>query len=656
MSYFLAIGPTLGSALYFLLVGVVAGYPATAFLEVDVRSRLLIAPAAGLGIFGVLAALAFRIVPLTAFDIAAVVCLAAATSMILARGAPRSPLATGDRIQAPWLLAATALAFTAAYANAPHHAAGGIALGGTIFDHAKVAIVDEIAREGLPPRNPFYQQAGTANLLNYYYLWYLVAATAERVTGANGWEADVALTGVSALLSLCTLGWAAVAFARRAAAAWWVLAIACAGSLTPVVRFVLDDRLAEEHRFEGWIEQSAWVPQHLWAATLALLAILCLVNILKGATRALGASIFAGMLIAASYDSSIWIGGFGLALVLCVLSLFYICVGARPRRWATVTNLVSACASAAIFAAVFLYQNVSLIGHRKTLGLWSYPVLVGDNSIRASLANEIAYWLVMLVADFGFAYLLAVAWCFGLRRRWSATGDALEPALALSIVLPLLAAQHLRSVIANNDLAWRIVLLPGFAMTIVAAATASRHPLSFRRPWLLSAIVLVLVPSMIAGLAVASRQVGVAASDGSPQADRGRLRDASDLWRAVRAVTPKEEAVLNNPDALGDMTLWPANIGWALLADRKSCAAGDRWIRSLAPQVLPDDRHRLVSLIARVFDGGGSNEDLLALKRDHLCATLVVVPGDGLWASPLLTDNPVYKLVESREGRWRLYR
>ncbi len=397
------------------------------------------------------------------------------------------------------------------------------------------------------------------------------------------------------------------------------------------------------------------MPQHLFAATLALLAILCVVTILKGGTRVPGPSVLAGVLIAASYDSSIWIGGFGLALVLSFLSVFSLWVGPRQARWTMVANLALVCVSAAAFAAVFLFQNAALIGQRKTLGLWSYPVLAGMDSPGARIVNELAYWLVMLVADFGFAYLLSVVWCCGLRRRWRATRDLLEPALALSIVLPLLTAQHLQSVIANNDLAWRIVLLPFFAMTIVAAALMSRQFLATARPWLLSAALLVLAPAMIAGLVIAAQQDGLAPGDGLP-ADKGRLREAADLWRAVRAITPANEAVLDNPDALADLTLWPANIGWALLADRRSCAAERRWIRSLAPQLLPDDRRRVMDLVKRVFDGGGSEEDLATLKRDHLCATLVVVPGDGLWTATLLAHSSVYRLVDSRDGHWRLYR
>ena len=64
------------------------------------------------------------------------------------------------------------------------------------FEQRVVQLVNqERANNGLPPGNPFYAALGNEpNRLNYYYLWYFIAASAARLTGASGWAADMALT------------------------------------------------------------------------------------------------------------------------------------------------------------------------------------------------------------------------------------------------------------------------------------------------------------------------------------------------------------------------------------------------------------------------------------------------------------------------------
>ena len=51
----------------------------------------------------------------------------------------------------------------------PKISADGVALAAPIFDHSKVAMVNEIARLGVPPANPFFGGDGGTGRLAYYY-------------------------------------------------------------------------------------------------------------------------------------------------------------------------------------------------------------------------------------------------------------------------------------------------------------------------------------------------------------------------------------------------------------------------------------------------------------------------------------------------------
>ena len=94
---------------------------------------------------------------------------------------------------------AAPLALLPTIAILPKETSDGIALAGPVFDHAKAAITDDIARLGLPPGNPFFGAAGER--LPYYYLWYFGAAQLTRVLGISGWEADAAMTWFTAFTS-----------------------------------------------------------------------------------------------------------------------------------------------------------------------------------------------------------------------------------------------------------------------------------------------------------------------------------------------------------------------------------------------------------------------------------------------------------------------
>ena len=61
----------------------------------------------------------------------------------------------------PWWVAvvavlAGALALAPALALLPKYSADGVHLAAPIFDHAKIAIIDAMPRQGLPPVNPVF--------------------------------------------------------------------------------------------------------------------------------------------------------------------------------------------------------------------------------------------------------------------------------------------------------------------------------------------------------------------------------------------------------------------------------------------------------------------------------------------------------------------
>jgi hypothetical protein len=127
-----------------------------------------------------------------------------------------------------------------------------------------------------------------------------------------------------------------------------------------------------------------------------------------------------------------------------------------------------------------------------------------------------------------------------------------------------------------------------------------------------------------------------------------------ELWAAVRRHAPAGKRVANNPLFLQDLTPWPANLSWALLADRSSCFAGRELAIPFAA-LPPERRDAINDQFIRVFAGEAQPGDVGELATKYGCDVVVVVTQDGAWANDPFAVNTDYRLAEQRDGRWRIY-
>src|SRR5206468_10024518 len=103
------------------------------------------------------------------------------------------------RVKPRWFAAAGVIALAPAFALLPKYSERGVHLAAPIFDHSKIAIIDAMTRQGLPPVNPVF---GAAGRVAYYYLWHFSAAELALPLRISGWEADIGLTWFTAFASL----------------------------------------------------------------------------------------------------------------------------------------------------------------------------------------------------------------------------------------------------------------------------------------------------------------------------------------------------------------------------------------------------------------------------------------------------------------------
>lgn len=583
-----------------------------------------------------------------------------AAALALAR---QRPAMSKDGPPLPWWLlvivfgGAALIAFDFMAVDLPKVSSQGVTLAAPIFDHSKIAMIDEMARLGVPPGNPFYGGEGPARL-SYYYLWHFSAAELSVLTGLPGWATDAGMSAFTGFAAIMAMAGLAMWLSGRASAALWIALLSLTASARPVLEFILATDEVEQFAgyqsgLGGFLFQTSWAPQHTMAALTAVLALLLLLAAIER-PRWLVTVLF-GLTMAAGFESSTWIGGIAFPLMAAPVALTMLWRAAPALRLRIIIHLVAAAFIALALIAPFLYDQ----SHMTALRNEGAPVTVAAVQVLndgvfdaiGSFGNLLAYWLIYLPVEFPAIYLAGIGGLIILLRDRNLPLGHRDATLAFALgaLMSLICGWLLVSTLGdNNDLGWRAVLPAVLILMVVAAAGLARLEAK-ARPVMLAAALALIAVGLVDGLRFGYGNVVVAANASSPA-----LAGSQALWRAVRRVTPPGERIANNPDYLDKATPWPVNISWALLADRRSCFAGRDLVRpfSALSQAGVDTAD---TLFKRVFAGSPEPGDIEHLATRYHCDTAVVAPSDGAWMRDPFAASALYRMVEETPA-WRIYR
>ncbi|MEO8935775.1 MAG: hypothetical protein ABI277_09005 [Burkholderiaceae bacterium] len=610
------------------------------------------APLTGWALHSVVALPVFFVVPFSTVAIVAVASIALVVAWLVGRSDRGTSTADdGTRVSGWAWTGALALATLCAAAILPKHVGDAVILSDQIFDHAKVSIIDDMVRLGVPPGNPFLAHDGSSGRLAYYYLLHFSAAEWSRVLGVTGWEADIAMTFFAAFTSLAAMMGLAVKLAGRSAASVWVVVLAASSSARILLLWLfgpaLDGWLAPPDGLGGWLFQSSWVPQHLIATSCVLLAVVLMEGLSARVTTL--QVVVLGAVMAAAFESSTWVGGIVLACVAAVVVPLLILRTDPAHRLRRIAALSIAGVVTLLLVWPLLADQLAASALRHAgspVAIRAFDVL--GNAVPESfhaVFGPVAYWLVLLPVAMPAVYLPGL---FVLFR--SVVGDGLSRPIAWVGAASLACSWLLVSTLAdNNDLGWRAALLASTTLIVFAAVGLATWIAERRRIAILLSFALIA-----AGLPEAVLQIERNLSGQVRPGGRDFAR-APDLWANVRAHTRIVERIASNPYALMKITPWPINAGWSLLADRRSCYAG--WELTQVFTSIPHDRLRAIDAqFDRVFNGDPLPDDVKQLAVDFDCAVAVVTPQDPAWNRDPFMSSPQYRLVDEVADRWRIYR
>lgn len=562
----------------------------------------------------------------------------------------RDKAATGVPYWA-WI-GALILTFGSASAILPKFADGGVALAAPIFDHAKVAMVDEMIRLGLPPGNPFFGEAGQPSRLVYYYLLHFSAAEVALLLGISGWEADAALTWFSAFASLMLMIGLAVWIGGRRLAALLVLVVCATGSLRWLLGYIpgIDSVVLQASGFAGWLFQTAWVPQHIMSASCVVLAMLLLSELVRRDSPALLATFV--LVVVAGVGSSTWVGGVTFAVAAIWIGGVLLANAEPQQRLPLLGRFAVAAIGAVVLAAPILYDQVAAMGTRgggSPVVLQTYEVL-GEffPPMLRQLLDMPAFWLVLLVIELPAIYLTGVYAMLQLTKTLDADRKPVATILIHLAGASLAVSWLMVSTIGgNNDLGWRAVLPACLVLTVFAVAGLTQ--------WIKTRTRLAIAGFVAIALGLPSGiDIFVHHISGSRDPADTAFAATPQMWAAVRKYAGPADRVGNNPMFLASMTPWPINISWALLSNRRSCYAGFDFALPFIP--LPRPRLRAIDAqFNRVFSGDGWPDDLRELATKYGCKVVVVTALDGAWTRDPFATSEHWRLVETSAQGWRIY-
>jgi hypothetical protein len=362
-----------------------------------------------------------------------------------------------------------------------------------VYDHnIRSAVIDGLARLGVPAKNPLYFP-GHLESLRYHYFWFLPCALVERA-GGSIISARQALIASDvwcgwALMAAVVLGLRVLhpagerALERRAKWAFLVLAVAGLDIIPNLIFAAIFSTTGAGLVFpssEWWNNQVTGVPTAvLWVAhhVASLIAGFVGLLLLWRSRGRIAPAVCAGICFASATGLSIYVT-FTFAIFLIPCGAVMLWKKAWPERMAWVVAGGTALAAAAPYLLSLSGAGGASQGSFVMLTIRSMTYLeiilpgYGLNWNQIAWANLAALPLNYFL-ETGLAFLLAGIW---LKRAWRRRKHLREPELiALGLFLTsLFVATFLRSgVILNNDLAWRGAMIGQLVLAIWSAGPLS---------------------------------------------------------------------------------------------------------------------------------------------------------------------------------------
>jgi hypothetical protein len=344
----------------------------------------------------------------------------------------------------------------------------------TTFDTVKhAATIQAIHDSGAPPFDPFFLRP---ERVSYYYFFYTLPALAERL-GGGLFDARAAFGGLTVWTGLALFGALRLFLDRggflpdgtSTARSRLVLVLLAASGFDAVAVTIralwtgswVANPLAWNEPVTDWFEGLLWVPHHIVALIALLVGVMAAVESLETTKGArLRAALVASLAFAAMLGLSVWVTLAGATAAAVWFTILLI-----ERRWQACATLAAIGLVSLVCAAPQLHDLAAGRGGPLPIVLTVRSFSPADLFIPPGPLRLLAR-LVSLPLNYllEFGVIAVGSWLYWRNHLKSGTPtNELNRVLAIMAVSGLLFGSFMRSILFNNDLGWRTVLLPSAA-------------------------------------------------------------------------------------------------------------------------------------------------------------------------------------------------
>jgi len=541
--------------------------------------------------------------------------------------------------------------------------------------------------------------------LNYYYQWYFVASQLKILGGLSGWQADIVMTWFTAFAAVSLLVGITLQITKPRAG-FFVIILFFTGSIYTVLCWIFGTRfrnifcISPLRDLEAPWLQLSWAPQHVFSALSIILALFLCSKILNNSstvknstisrknpmrtkvladriqsTQILLYSAVIGICIASAAASSIWVGGVALALAAPIIGAGLISAK-TPKK--DIVRLVKTCLIALPWCVLFFWPVLSsMIKGAASAQDSPFPValdrfastnLVMCGSWIANSTHVMMFWIRLLPLSLGIIFIAGVP-ALLLRVAPNKLEQYLKRLTLAASIGFLLVSQFFKSVILNNDLGWRAVIVPEMILIVWAAVMMSdfiysKNPaksewyfgsILFRWRYLISSITTAcLTIGILSFICCYHFSIPPHTLDQHTLKVRQRFLLQKEAWGIVRNYVKPDEIVQSNPDGYKEITPWPANIPFALFADRRIAFASPEFVYAYSHNINEDLRNSQYHLIQNIFSKNPTKESILKIRDELNIKGLFIDQFDAVWNSTLLEDSGIYTKVYS-DKNFKIY-
>lgn len=553
---------------------------------------------------------------------------------------------------------------------------GGLYTGMQIHDHMKMALVDAIVREGLPPMNPFYAPGGQRIELIYYYGWHFLVAQLKVLTGMSAWQAQVAFSWFTSLSLISCIGAMAIQIGERSRAGFFIFLLAMCHQLPPILVSIAGPQWKElfnyppGHPLEYLWWQLSWAPQHVFSALCVILLLYLATHLLTEKKVHWICAAGIGLVAATGFSASVWVSGVGLAFVLPALiyaTRKYLCDQSRlvPLSLSLVLA-VSVCVLFSLPVLNSIFSNPDSMGSGFPLTVKPYTStgLFGMTTLLEQVGHVFLYWLKNLVLIFGCIYILGLLTLFAYKPQRE--NIAIFKSLSIAGIFGFfIIVQFLQSNIANNDFGWRCVVVPMLLLMIWSAVALSRIELGHQistRIWHGESL-LVQRANIILPLSWMLITLGIASSIKDIQLPGPRYsfvkkdlalhRDilrTKKAWEEIKQLTGPHDIVQYYPLTYGK-TL---TRGWApaplsLFGDRPTAYTDPESVAVFAHSYNKDQKWVQQKRVYNLFSPTPWEKNIKYAHDILKIKAILVDRRDPVWKNRLLEQSDYYTLVRKNE-------